>query len=39
MGNTSTKGEEAYSIKQKKAKKLGEGLYGVVYQIKHKATK
>jgi serine/threonine protein kinase len=38
MGATHSKGEEAYSIKLSKDKKLGEGQYGSVYKIKVKDT-
>jgi hypothetical protein len=39
MGAAHSNGEEAYSIKLKKDKKLGEGQYGAVYNIKVKNTK
>jgi hypothetical protein len=38
MGGAHSKGEEAYSIKLTKEKKLGEGQYGTVYKIKVKTT-
>ena len=38
MGATHSKGEEAYSIKLNKDKKLGEGQYGTVFKIKVKTT-
>jgi serine/threonine protein kinase len=37
MGNSATKGPDAYHMKLTKENKLGEGTYGAVYKIKTKS--
>ena len=38
MGNYPTSGQDAYYIKQSEDKKLGEGSFAKVYQLKMKNT-